>query len=182
MGPVVDWRLCEGPAPCWWCHPWVGCGFLMKACRASHGKQANKELPSWLLLQFLPLRCSDFLWWCAMIWKFKQNSPSKLLLAMLFYHSPRELTVLLVAFLIAVSNTWQRHLSEKGFVYSSSWWEGTLLSQSGSWCLAYSFFCFSRHRVSLYYPGYPGTHAIDQADFELSVICLPLPLEHCQSA
>lgn len=44
------------------------------------------------------------------------------------------------------------------------------------------FFCFSRRRVSLCYPGYPGTHAIDQADFELLVICLPLPLEHCQPA
>jgi hypothetical protein len=42
----------------------------------------------------------------------------------------------------------------------------TFLLRTVSYHLPYSFFFF-RDRVSLYSPGYPGTHFVDQADLEL---------------
>jgi hypothetical protein len=46
-------------------------------------------------------------------------------------------------------------------------WGGSLLVRSGFLILFLSFFFFFRDRVSLYSPGCPGTHFVDQAGIEL---------------
>lgn len=72
-------------------------------------------------------------------------------------------------------------LAQKELPFSSKWNLSTLLSRKNFVLFCFEFIacfcfcccCFIWNSISLYSPGYPRTHTINQADLKRTEICLP---------